>query len=331
MKLSKGWFIISSIAICLVVFFSITYSKDNIETSKPELKFRKDGTFKIVQFADSQDGPDIDIRTINLMNKILDFEKPDLVLLTGDNIDDSSKSSKEVKKSIDNIAEPMERRKIPWAVIFGNHDDEHGKMIKEDMMNIYTSYPNNISQPGFKTSDRVGNYNILINASEANIPVFNIYMLDSGKYDYKAKEYEWINYKQIDWYKHTAEAIQKKYNRDIPALMFFHIPIPEFKVVWENGSAVGFKNEEISSPKFNSGLFEALVDTKDVKGIFVGHDHLNDFVGELNGIKLGYSRSIGYGAYGDDSFSRGARVFLVKESDPSKFETWMRLASDFHN
>jgi predicted MPP superfamily phosphohydrolase len=145
MKLSKGWFIISSIAICLVVFFSITYSKDNIETPKPELKFRKDGTFKIVQFADSQDGPDIDIRTINLMNKILDFEKPDLVLLTGDNIDDSSKSSKEVKKSIDNIAEPMERRKISWAVIFGNHDDEHGKMSKEDMMNIYTSYPNNIS------------------------------------------------------------------------------------------------------------------------------------------------------------------------------------------
>ncbi|ERI91559.1 Ser/Thr phosphatase family protein [Clostridiales bacterium oral taxon 876 str. F0540] len=331
MNLHKGWFIIASIAFCWVIFFSVTYGKDNKEIPKPELKFRKDGTFKIVQFTDSQDGPDIDVRTLNLMNKILDFEKPDLVVLTGDNIDGRSTTSEEVKKSINNIAGPMERRKIPWAVVFGNHDDEHGKMSKAEMMNVYTSYPNNISQTGFETLDRVGNYNILIKASKRDIPIFNIYMLDSGKYNQTSKEYDWIDYSQIDWYKHTSEAMAEKYNKVIPSLMFFHIPIPEFKTVWESGSSVGFKNEKISSPSYNSGLFKTLLDMKDVKGIFVGHDHLNDFTGELDGIKLGYSRSIGYGAYGDDNFSRGARVFLIKESDPSKFETWMRLASDFKN
>ena len=67
----------------------------------------------------------------------------------------------------------------------------------------------------------------------------------------------------------------------------------------------------------------------DVLGVFVGHDHTNDFIGDLFGIKLGYARNIGYGTYGKAGFARGARVFSISESDTSHFKTWMRLASDF--
>ncbi len=50
------------------------------------LRYNADGTFKIVQFTDihwQKDGPD-DKNTAKLMADILDAEKPDLVVLTGD-------------------------------------------------------------------------------------------------------------------------------------------------------------------------------------------------------------------------------------------------------
>jgi hypothetical protein len=329
MKLHKIRFFISTILVCTVVFFSVTYSKNNDELNKQALKFKADGTFKIVQFADIQDGPDIDPRTISLMNKILDFENPDLVVLTGDNIDSRSKTVSDVRKAIDNIAGPMEKRRIPWAIVFGNHDEEHGNMSKTDMMKTYIAYPYNISQIGFNSLNRVGNYNLIINSSTSETPIFNIYMLDSGGYSELSKEYDYIYPNQIAWYKKTSSELRHKFNKIIPSLMFFHIPLPEFKEAWESGTAVGQRNEEECSPKINSGLFDELVRTGDVKGVFVGHDHINDYVGELKGIKLGYSRSIGYGTYGKEGFSRGARVFLIRESNPSKIETWMRLETDF--
>jgi hypothetical protein len=329
MKLRKGKFIICTISLCLILFFSIAHSKDNIPVKKPELSFNPDGTFKIVQFADSHDGPLIDPRTVQLMNKILDYEKPNLVVLTGDNIDGKCKSVYDVKKAINKIAQPMEKRQIPWAIVFGNHDEDHGKMSKEDMMKLYMSYPYNISEIGLRDNERVGTYNLLVKGSKEATPAFNIYMLDSGTYAPDMQSYEWIKTTQIAWYRNTSARLKEQYNKVIPALMFFHIPLPEWKTVWASGNAIGEKNEEECTSQVNSGLFDELVKAGDVKGVFVGHDHSNDYVGELKGIKLGYSRNIGYGTYGKEGFSKGGRVFLIKEANPSKFETWMRLEDDF--
>ncbi len=329
MKLHKGKFVIGTIIICLAIFFSITYSKENNNIEKPKLKFNSEGNFKIVQFTDSQDGPMIDPRTVNLMKKILDYEKPNLVVLTGDNIDGKCKSIHDVKRAIDNLAAPIEKRGIPWAVIFGNHDEDHGKMSKEDMMKLYMSYPNNISEIGFMDNEKVGNYNLLISSSKSDLPAFNIYMMDSGEYSHDLQTYEWMKESQIAWYKDTSAQLKANYNELIPALMFFHIPLPEWKTLWKSGAAKGNRNEEECTSAVNSGLFDALVKTGDVKGVFVGHDHVNDYVGKLQGIILGYSRSIGYGTYGKEGFSRGGRVFLINENNPLEFKTWMRLEEDF--
>ncbi|MDP4144742.1 MAG: metallophosphoesterase family protein [Bacillota bacterium] len=332
MKLPR--FIIFILSIILFILLSIIVIKISHKNTpvmgKPQLKFNSNGTFKIVQFADIQDGADTDARTIALMNKILDYEKPDLVVLTGDNVDYRCKSATEVKIAIYNISKPMEKRHIPWAIVFGNHDEDHGQMNEEEMMKLYMSYPYNISQMGSKEADSVGNYNLLIMDNKGNKPIFNIYMLNSGKNapDNIGGE-DWIKFNQIQWYRDTSTELKKKFHKTIPALMFFHIPLPEFKQVWKSGNAVGEKNEEESTPKLNSGLFTSLVEMGDVKGVFVGHDHINDYVGELYGIKLGFSRNVGYGTYGKEDFSRGARVFLINKSNTDKFQTWMKLQSDF--
>ncbi|MCM0647922.1 metallophosphoesterase family protein [Clostridium swellfunianum] len=329
MKLHKIKFIVAATIISLGLFFSIAYSKDINNILKPDLKFNTDGKFKIVQFADIQDGPMTDPRTISLMNKILDYEKPDLVVLTGDNIDGKCRSASDVKTAIANIAAPMEKRKIPWAVAFGNHDDEHKIMTKEEMLKIYMSFPYNISQMGIIDNDRVGNYNLLVKSSRGDTPGFNVYMIDSGKYSPDQNDFEYIKESQIAWYKNTSAQLKEKYKKQIPSLMFFHIPIPEFKVMWDSGAALGARNEEECSPKFNSGLFDELVKAGDVKGVFVGHDHINDYAGKFQNIMLGYGRSTGYASYGKEGYSHGARVFLIHEKKPSDFETWVRLEQDF--
>lgn len=312
--------ILTLFSVCLIFTFSNIYGKST-NKKNINLKFKSDGTFKIVQFADCQDGSSIDPRTVNLMNEILDYEKPDLVVFTGDNIDGSSKTVYEVKKAIDNIAQPVEIRKIPWAIVFGNHDEEHGRMNKKEMMKVYMSYPHNISQPGLSTIDGVGNYNLLIKNSKDNTPVFNVYMLDSRANNH-------VSQSQVKWYEHTSKALTAKYHKTIPSLMFFHIPLPEWNTVWNSGKAIGEKNEEVCTSNDQNSFFATIAKAGDVIGIFAGHDHTNDYVGDLNGIKLGYSRSIGFKSYGKDGFAKGGRVFLIKESNPYNYETWMRLDSN---
>jgi len=295
---------------------------------KLPIKFDLNGNFKIVQFTDLHEGPNRD-KTIDLMNKILEYEKPNMVVLTGDNIDGKCKTIEDVKNAIKHIADPMENRKIPWAIVFGNHDDEHNMMTKEEMMKFYMTFKYNVSQIGYKTFDRIGNYNILIKSAKDNIPKFNIYMMDSGKYaPFFIGGYNWIKLTQIFWYKRISLKLKQKYNKKIASLMFFHIPLQKFKEAWKIGLINGKKFENESCAKINLCLFNTLVKNSDVKGIFVGHDHLNNYCAILKNIKLGYAGYTGYGGYGQDDIPRGARVFLINESDPNNFETWMRREGD---
>lgn len=290
---------------------------------KHNLKFDVNGNFKIVQFTDLHEGPVID-KTIEVINKVLDCEQPDLVVLTGDIIDGQCKTVDDVKIAIHHIAKSLETRCIPWCIVFGNHDDEHNMMTKEEMMRLYMSFEYNISEIGYKTYDRIGNYNLTVESSKTNSPMLNIYMLDSGKYAPKFMgAYNWIKCTQIWWYKRTASKLKRKYNRLIPAIMFFHIPLPEFRKARKNGSIVGKRLEEECCPLINTRLFRNVTKIGDVKGIFVGHDHLNNYYAILNDIKLGYGNYTGYGGYGSDELPRGARVFLINESEPANFRTWI--------
>jgi hypothetical protein len=172
-------------------------------------------------------------------------------------------------------------------------------------------------------------------------------MLDSGRYssdtiagqalaDDGLRSYDWIRPSQVAWYAELSRALEAEHGRKIPGLMFFHIPLWEFHHMWENRErhqVTGEKNEDVSSGPFNSGLFAALVERGDVKGVFVGHDHVNTYVGDYFGIRLGYSANTGFGTYGlegpERDRLRGARVFLLNEAEPTDFQTYMVFARDY--
>jgi hypothetical protein len=295
-----------------------------------QLQFCTDGRFTIVQFTDLhwRNGDELDQRTGRLLHAVLQAERPDLVVLTGDVIDGSE--CIEPAWSWRQAVAPIIEHGLPWAAIFGNHDDE-GPLSRQQLMRVQQECPGCLSQPGPAELAGSGNYVLTIASSGSDEPAASLYFLDSGGHTADG-EYTWITPEQIQWFLDFSERRRlerlspsaSEIWRPQPALVFFHIPIQEFDEVWQRGTCSGSKQEAVCSPRYNSGLFSALRSRSEVLGVFVGHDHLNDFDGTLHGIRLCYGRTSGYGGYGSDEFRRGARVIRLWEGQMS-FETWLRL------
>ena len=84
--------------------------------------------------------------------------------------------------------------------------------------------------------------------------------------------------------------------------------------------------ERACAPQLNTGLYTAMKEMGDVEGVFVGHDHDNDYVVNWNNILLGYGRYTG-GNTVYNNLSNGARVIELTENEPG-FSTWIRLGND---
>lgn len=293
------------------------------------LRFRPDGTFTIVQFTDLHfadspwrdsegDGP-----TTALMERVLDAEQPDLVLLTGDVIDGGRCADPTAVWT--RAVVPIVTRRLPWAAVFGNHDDE-GPVDRAGLMAHQQRLPGCLSQPGPAEVSGVGNYVLPVLAAQSDQPAAHLYCLDSNAYaETDIRGYGWVRRDQIAWYVATARDLAAANGGSaLPALAFFHIPLPEYNEVWDYHSCYGHKYEPVCCPHINTGLFAALHEMGDVMGTFVGHDHVNDFVGDLHGIKLAYGRGSGYNTYGRAGFAKGARVIRLTEG-VRDFTTWLRL------
>lgn len=327
--------IIAIFLFSIMLIFTRSYtttSQDNKVTfqynfgPKEELKFNESGAFKIVQFTDLHEHSIENVKTTKLIENILNSEKPDLVVLTGDNIDGRYLKKEDVSKVIANIARPMENRKIPWAVVLGNHDCESCNVSRKKEMKIYMSFRYNLSKDYSSVPGRSGDYNLIIKDSNGNKPVFNIYMLDSGSYYHNG--YDYIKTQQIAWYEKQSASLKKISGKSVPSLMFFHIALKQQNNAWKTKKAIGSRNEKESTQTIDNKMFSALIKMGDVKGVFVGHDHTNDYLGTLKGISLGYGRCTGYDGYGKKGYVRGARVFIIYESNPGNFKTYERLETN---
>jgi 3',5'-cyclic AMP phosphodiesterase CpdA len=282
------------------------------------LRFQ-DGRFKIAQFTDAHfcDGSDEDARTRALVERVLDAERPDLVVLTGDFVDGSR--SPDPAATWVSAVEPFEVRGLPWAAVFGNHDDE-GSRGREELFEVQRACAHCLSERGPRELTGVGNYVIDVAADAGR--GLRLYFLDSGSYDATgAGDYAWIAHDQISWFR------ERSGESDAPALVFFHIPLPEYETAWDEGERIGSRNEDVYCPRINSGFFAALHESRRVRGTFCGHDHVNDFEARLHGIRLCYGRATGYNTYGQDGFARGARMIEVSAKHGG-FDTWLRLDGD---
>ena len=135
------------------------------------LQFDENGEFRILIVADTQDTARPQEATLRLLNAELDAADADLVVFTGDQIHGPSvRTTKAMEKALDAILAPVAERGIPFAAVFGNHDDEGG-VSKETQLAIYQSYPGCLMSAGPDDITGCGNYNLLVWSSDGSRPV----------------------------------------------------------------------------------------------------------------------------------------------------------------
>lgn len=288
------------------------------------LRFRADGSFTIVQFTDIhwQNGGEADQRSRALMERVLAGERPDLVVYTGDLIE-----SLHCSDPLASIRQPVsvaEEREIPWAAVFGNHDSEKGSRADLGRA-LQQGWRYSLFEPGPPDLHGVGNYRLTVTGADDQ-PAASLWFLDSGSYaKLPFTAYEWVHADQIGWYRRESRQIARANGgRPLPALAFLHIPLPEYSWLWRTRTCYGQKNERVCCSVWDSGLFAAMARQGDVAGLFCGHDHTNDYWGELSGIRLCYGRATGYSTYGKEGFPRGARVIRMHQGQ-RPFDTWLHL------
>ena len=139
------------------------------------LQFHESGKFRVLQFADIQDGPKVSSDTIRLIEASLDATRPDVVIFTGNQVAgydtayadtfrkrrwsggfaavksadrraaerraaDLERTREKVRGMIGRFTAPLAERGIPWAVTYGNHDFQCG-LDNAELDAIYREFP----------------------------------------------------------------------------------------------------------------------------------------------------------------------------------------------
>lgn len=296
----------------------LVFLKPGISALPQEISFNAEGKLRIVQFTDIhwESGRPNNAATLANMEAVLDQEKPDLVVLTGDIV-----TSGDPELGWKEITAPMAKRKILWTATLGNHDSE-GDTPRNQVYSIIRNLPYCVTVSQKNVLGGINDFNLEVKSKSGEVKSV-LYFFDSNEYSTPDMpgDYGWIELEQIQWYKKTSERYAKSNgNKPLPALAFFHIPLPEYHLVQKAPETIGHNDEGVCSPVINSGMFAAMVQQKDVMGTFVGHDHNNDFIGSLYDIALAYGRCSGNNGYG--SLRLGARVIDMYEGK-FRFDTWI--------
>lgn len=318
--------------------------------------FTTDRDLKVLQFSDIHIGGGImsifkDKKALNAVAAMITAEKPDLVVLTGDLVYPVPFQAGTFNNGIssDIVITLMEQLGVYYTVCFGNHDSElysdyTREQISEKYANPDLKYC--LYQPGPEDVDGYGNHVIKVKNSKGLVT--NAYfILDSHDYTNGdilgiRGQYDNIHENQVEWYKENVLAIDaanKAIDPDcgmFPSLLFFHIPLKEYDDAWQEYKANGYKdtenvtyfgggyyedNEKVCCGVGDDNLFETALELGSTKGMFCGHDHVNNASLDYKGIRLTYSMSIDYLAYigiDKEGAQRGCTVItLSKDGDLS--------------
>ncbi|KDR80533.1 hypothetical protein GALMADRAFT_90903 [Galerina marginata CBS 339.88] len=256
----------------------ITYRRGvKIPPRAPPLHFSQSGKFKILQVADLHFSVSqgvcrdtilspcelSDNLTNSLITHVIDQEKPDMIVFSGDQLNGQG-SSWDPKSVLAKFSKAVTEKGIPWAAVFGNHDEEDG-MAKEQQVALMKGLPYSLVERGPKDVHGVGNYVLKVFSPDASkTQLLTLYFLDSGSYSkgfldwfgfFTPTEYDWIHQNQIDWFLQESASIpqierpfkpdtgkdlgsiwERQDDQITPAysklakpnaMMFFHIPLPE--------------------------------------------------------------------------------------------------------
>ncbi len=282
-----------------------------------------------------------DIETQNVIASLVEKTNPDLVVFGGDNISGYWKefNYELVRQTIEKITYPIRKKNIPLCVVFGNHDAEEGFHLEFQMM-MYHEYAD--CRSSFNDADvyGCGNCCVTIKSNKSDKDAYAIWLIDSNDYQRNSRgglSYDCVHDDQIEWYeKRAAELKSANGGNPLPSILFQHMPVQQmldgFKEVSadddytfeRDGKYFVFGHDIIegrirecpcppNTEKEYRNQFESWKKSGGLVAAFFGHDHVNDFHINIDGIHLYQTLGAGYFTYGKE---RSGRLIVLDENDP---------------
>lgn len=283
------------------------------------LRFKK-GLFKIVQITDLHYklGVKASEQGLACVREMVQTEKPDLVVVTGDIIYSAPADS-----TLSVVLKTFAQLGVPFCMTFGNHDYDF-KTPAVALYNQMQKTPNCV-MPVLQGKNT--DYSLPILSSNGKRTAAVLYCIDTHNKPAIGGigGYQWISHNQITWYRQRSMVYkQKNGGKPVPSLAFLHIPLPEFNYATANTQCpmYGSRLEKAYSPSLNSGMFASIKEMGDIMGVFCGHDHDNDYAVSYFNVLLAHGRFSG-GNTEYNHLTRGARVIVLKEGK-REFDTWIR-------
>ena len=176
----------------------------------------------------------IDQNALDPIRKTVDIAQPDLIVVTGDLIygefDDAGTSHHKLVDCFSSLG-------IPWAPVFGNHDNETAMGV-DWQCDLYSHAKNCL----FARGELTGNCNYTIGIYDGDTLIRVLYMMDSntcfGGTDPALHKECNFGKDQLDWVADTAAHIRETVGHTVPGFFLCHIPtVDVFDILVRSGYA----------------------------------------------------------------------------------------------
>lgn len=271
--------------------------------------------FRILQLTDIHIGGGIlsirnDKMALTAVAAIVEEVNPDLIIVTGDIAYPIPFQSGTINNLLAAkiFARLMDNLGIPWTITFGNHDTESYSLYdRSELTKFYSEQKHCLLTRGPEDITGYGNQIITLYNQDGG---FNtaIVQIDSNDYikgEAGFNKYDIIHDDQLEWYKNSILELSEGRESVVPSMMFIHIPFAQYRTAYElyeqGGEGItyfyGQKRERVATSELECNTFKTIKELGSTKAVFCGHDHVNDYSIEYEGVRLTYGKSIDYLAY----------------------------------
>ncbi len=259
--------------------------------------------FRVLQVTDtsfgvaSSEGVLRDRWARHTLRRLVDEQKPDLIVHTGDLLDQSRGAA-----GIDGVTF-MDDLGVAWALAPGNRDrsEEH----RDGVDRVLQASRRCLTRPLVGDDGEVSYvFRVDLRARAGGEERAVLLGFDTG-YRHGAKR---VGASQLVWLK------EQKMAADAAVLAFQHIPLRQFREVAESEQKLGTAGEPVNFGDDDGRTLDAYKAAR-VRAVFCGHDHANDFSGEHDGVTLACGRVTGWTGHGE--LQRGGRLMELNLSERS--------------
>ena len=341
-----------AIVLAVVMVFSVASVGFASYKSDAQLRFDENGKFKILILADVQTDYPLPDDQVFFIEESVRYSQPDIVIFTGDNVNNDD------KRSYADMLAPLIEAGVPYTMVLGNHDQESsGGMTREEIVQEYQKYEGFLGYDADPSLHGAGTHNLPILSSDGSKLAFNLWMFDCGDYvrtsDGEWLGYDWVREDQIEWYNKVRDEMTAENGGEVvPSLVFQHIipqepcekiflpsdiELGEATINFQDGTTYtvipdmtqyeGYLFEKACPSYGNDGQWDAMVAGGDVLGVVCGHDHLNGFIANCDGIDMIMTPGCTYDSYYSNMI-QGARVIELDETKPTEYSTYLVTANE---